>query len=114
MLSEFRFRFKGKDLGIEKLNILKSVGDGIEDDDILYSIVNKDNILIDQTDWVGEAIDIIQDSNNLNREEFNDECIEEMGLPWHIQITSNGRPISKTRFNKLFGDALLLAKNEES
>lgn len=113
MLTEFRFRSKGKDLGIEKLEILKEVGDRIDDDDdILFAFVDAKGNHMDYTDWVGDAISCVNEVNNHTTE--SEDCELDINIPWHIQIvySHNSKPISKARFQKLFGDALLLEKKE--
>ena len=119
MLTQFRFRFKGKDLGVEKLEIIKEAGDKIEDDDILYAFVNSKGEHMDYIDWVGDAIDCVNEVNNPTKEDIADATESkdyelDINVPWHIQIvySHNSKPISKARFSKLFGAALLLEKKE--
>jgi hypothetical protein len=97
------FRFRGKNLGIEKLKILVLAYDDIEDYDIVYMIVDSSGGLVDTTDCAKCALDIVL--------EGADEALSaEIKKPWHIQIvwSNTYKDISKSRFRKLFGDALLL------
>jgi hypothetical protein len=97
------FRFRGKNLGIEKLKILVLAYDDIEDDDIEYMIVDSSGGLVDTTNCVREALNIVLEKENV-------ALSTEIKTPWHIQIVnpSTLKDISKSRFIKLFGDALLL------
>ena len=108
-MKQNEFRYKGKNLGLEKLNILKMAYDNIKDYDIEYMIIDNDDGIIDTTDWVGEALEIVS-------VKYEDKkLIKELTLPWHIQIinTDTLKEISKSRFRKLFGDALMLEHREE-
>ena len=97
------FRYRGKDLGIEKLRILEMARDDIEDYDIEYMIVDNSDDLIDTTDCAGCALEIIF-------EEVDEKLSAEIKKPWHIHIINpyTLKDIPKSRFRKLFGDALLL------
>lgn len=103
-MNKSEFRFKGKDLGIDKLKILELAYDDIEDYDIEYLIVDNSGHHVDTTDWVGDALEIV------STEHEDKKIMAEINKPWHIQIidTSTMKEISKQRFRKLFGDALLL------
>jgi len=97
------FRYRGKDLGIEKLRILEMARDDIEDYDIEYMIIDNSGGLVDTTDCVGSALEIVF-------EETDEKLSDESKKPWHIHIVnpSTLKDIPKSRFRKLFGDALLL------
>lgn len=107
-MKQSEFRYKGKNLGLEKLKILEKARDNIEDYDIEYMIVDDDGGIVDTTDWVGNALEVVA-------VEYADEkLIKELTLPWHIHIVNADtlKEISKSRFKKLFGDALLLEHRE--
>ena len=106
-MNKSEFRFKGTDLGIEKLKILEMAYDDIEDHDIEYMIVDDSDELVDTTDCAKCALDIVL-------EEADVTLSAESKKPWHIQLVwvDTYKDISKSRFRKLFGDALLLEHRE--
>ena len=107
-MNKSEFRFKGKDLGIEKLYILALAYDDIEDDDIEYMIIDNSENEVDTTDCAICALNIVL-------EEADEALRAEIKKPWHIQIVwiNTYKEISKSRFRKLFGDALLLEYKED-
>jgi len=107
-IKKSEFRFRGKDLGIEKLKLLELAYDDIEDYDIEYLIIDDSGEILDSTDWVGEALNVVLD-------EIDEKLMTEIKKPWHIQIVNVGthKDITKSRFRKLFGDALLLEYREK-
>ena len=108
-MKKSEFIYRGKNLGLEKLKILELAYDDIEDHDILYAIIDNKGELIDATDWIGEALEIIAFKDS------SEELKKELLAPWHIKIVwaNTYKDISKSRFRKLFGDALLLEHREK-
>ena len=108
-MKQSEFRYKGKNLGLEKLKILVNAYDEIEDDDIGFLIIDNSGEMVDLTDCAMEALSFVL-------EECESEALyAEIKMPWHIEIVNihTKKQIPKSRFIKLFGEALLLEQMEK-
>lgn len=58
-MKKSEFIYKGKNLGLEKLKILELAYDDIKDHDIEYAIIDNEGGIVDTTDCIGEALEIV-------------------------------------------------------
>ena len=108
-MKKSEFRFKGKNLGLKKLKILELAYGDIKDHDIEYAIIDNNGELVDTTDWVGFALEVVS-------AKYEDKKLrKEVNAPWHIEIINpyTNKEISKKRFRELFSDALLLGHRKK-